>query len=125
MVAHANEFIDRVLEAVKDIKSSPYSKVPPLYRLAWRLGLMIPPPPLAGFWCNVFFLGLAFTIGWGGVMALLHALSAATWPAVGGIALLIGALVAGLLFGLMMALYWSVKRRGHDLPRWQSLIDAG
>ena len=62
----------RVLEALKDVDVPPSSKAPLLQRLAWRMGILIPPPLLAGFWFNVLLLGVFFGVTWGIAMALFY-----------------------------------------------------
>jgi hypothetical protein len=52
---------DRVLEALKDVEERGFNKAPPLYRLCWRLGILVPPPLLAGFWINFLFMGGFFS----------------------------------------------------------------
>lgn len=118
---------ERVLDALKDVKASNYDKAPPLHRFCWRHGLLIPPPMLASFWFNVALLGIFFGVTWGLVMAMLLAFGVlgARVP----VPVLLGtmpitALGAGVFFGLFMAIYARVKTRHHELPSWQSLVEA-
>lgn len=90
---------------------------PPLYRLLWRAGIPIPPPPFAGFGVNLTFFGILFGVLYGTAMWLL------VWrqrgmPASGA---LVAANIAGLLFGVIMAGYWVYRARKLKLPRWADL----
>ena len=90
---------------------------PPLYRLLWRTGIPIPPPPFAGFGINLAFFGILFGVLYGFAMWFL------VWRRQGMSAggALVGAMVAGLLFGAVMAGYWVYKARKLKLPRWADL----
>jgi hypothetical protein len=114
----------RVLEALKDVDVTPSTKAPLLQRLAWRKGILIPPPILAGFWFNVLFLGICFGVIWGIAMALFYSLFLPASPGPMLAILPIAALLAGVLFGLMMAIYSRVQASRYELPSWQSLVDA-
>jgi len=95
---------ERVLDALKDVKATNNDKAPPLHRFCWRHGILIPPPMLASFWFNVALLGIFFGVTWGVVMTVL--------------------LAFGVLFGFFMAIYARMKTRHHELPSWQSLVEA-
>jgi len=91
---------------------------PPLLRLLWRLGLNVPPPHFAGFIVTTLFYGGFFALFWGVIMWFF------TWSESGmsptGAAG--AALFAGVLFGLIMASYYSWGRRKHRLPGWKNLL---
>ena len=97
----------------KGIGKSTYS--PPLFRLLWKIGVQVPPPHMAGFGFNALVMGGFFGVLWGMLMWLLlwGRQGMQIWTAVAT------ALMAGLLFGLMMACYlrWSAKKR--EIPSWQ------
>jgi membrane associated rhomboid family serine protease len=92
----------------------PYTSAPPLYRLLWRLGFDVPPPPFASFMSNALVMGIMFGIVWGLLMWFI--LWQGEFPVVGAI---FTAVVAGVCFGLAMAAYyrWRVSKLG--LPRWE------
>jgi len=78
-----------------------YTVAPPLFRLLWALGLEIPPHPFLGFRQLTLLYGIPFGALWGVGMWLR------VWQGEGLVAGLLiglpGAVVAGLLFGLVMA----------------------
>ena len=75
------------------------------------------------FWQCALLLGVAFGASWGLLMALLQllgvGLAGLPWRAN-----FASALLAGALFGLIMAMYYAHGRRKHNLPAWHSLGDA-
>jgi len=90
---------------------------PPLHRLLWRMGFNVPPPILASVASNALLMGSWFTVGWGVLMWLL------VWrnthmPAGGAV---FSALLAGVLFGLLMAVVMRVMRLRRGLPLWRDL----
>jgi len=118
---------ERVLDALKDVKASSYDKAPPLHRFCWRHGILIPPPMLASFWFNVALLGIFFGVTWGVVMTVLLAfgvLGARVPASVLFVTMPLAAVGTGVLFGFFMAIYARVKTAHHDLPSWQSLVEA-
>ncbi|AWH46733.1 DUF6404 family protein [Stenotrophomonas sp. ZAC14A_NAIMI4_1] len=93
---------------------------PPLHRLLWRMGFNAPPPILASVASNALLMGTWFTVGWGVLMWLL------VWrnthmPAGGAV---FSALLAGVLFGLLMAVVMRVMRLRRGLPLWRDLPAA-
>lgn len=103
------------LLAASGMKRGNYA--PPLYRLLWRSGIPIPPPPFASFLVNFAFSGIWFGALYGVCMWLLvwRPQGTSTTSAV------IGAGFAGVLFGLGMAAYWVYKARKHKLPAWSDI----
>lgn len=85
---------------------------PPLYRLAWRLGLRIAPPLYQSFTTRAVIQGVEFAAIWGLLMWLL------LWRSEGRsiVAVLTDSAFAGLFFGLTMAAYFRRKARGLHLP---------
>jgi hypothetical protein len=91
---------------------------PPLYRLFWRMGLKVPPPLMAGFWAIALLMGGFFGLFWGVVMWLLM------WGRNGmplAFAALL-ALVAGVLFGLLMAAVLRSQARNKQIPAWKDFV---
>jgi hypothetical protein len=92
-----------------------YTAAPPLYRLLWRMGIAIPPPHFMGFWGLALLMGVFFGVFWGLFMwFVLWRDDAMPLPfAIGS------ALLAGLLFGVIMAAYYRWRAGKLALPRWQ------
>ncbi|WP_368758775.1 DUF6404 family protein [Klebsiella oxytoca] len=90
---------------------------PPLVRLLWRLGVKIPPLPFMSFWRLFVVMAAPFSIGYGLLMYLM------VWRAQGMSPLFACAvsLIAGVLFGLTMALFHLWRRRANKLPDWNDL----
>ncbi|MBK9976101.1 MAG: hypothetical protein IPP14_15110 [Planctomycetes bacterium] len=91
----------------------------PLHRLAWKLGIPIPPPPLAGFWTNAAFFGGYFSVFFG-VITHLVILFVEERPRSVTESVLVAAL-AGVLFGAWMGFFqWRVAIK-HRLPMWSEI----
>lgn len=90
---------------------------PPLYRLFWRLGWGVAPPILTGFATNVLTTGAWFGIGWGTVMWLM------LWRGTGmtGLGMVTTAVLAGLAFGVLMAVMLRYQRQRLGLPLWKDI----
>jgi hypothetical protein len=88
---------------------------PLLHRLLWRLGIVLPPPILAGFATNALVQGLLFGLFWTALMWLM------LWQgSERPLALLLAAgLLAGVLFGVVMAALMRSLRRHRKLPDWR------
>ncbi|WP_303638378.1 MULTISPECIES: DUF6404 family protein [Stenotrophomonas] len=88
---------------------------PLLHRLLWRAGIVLPPPILAGFVTNALLQGILFAGFWTLLMWLL------LWQ--GRITsldlLLVAGLLAGALFGVVMATLMWVLRGSRKLPSWR------
>ena len=84
---------------------------PLLHRLLWRVGIALPPPILAGFGTNALVQGLLFGLFWTALMWLM------LWQ--GSERPLALLLVAGALFGLVMAALMRSLRRHRKLPDWR------
>ena len=87
---------------------------PPAWKLLWRLGVEIPPPLFLGFWRAALFMGTVFGALWGAVMWLVLW----SWRGMPITFVLVAALGAGVLFGLLMATYFRYLARKHNLPSW-------
>lgn len=103
------------LMAEKKMWRSNYA--PPILRLLWKLGAQIPPPPFMPFWLNMLCFGGFFGSVWGLFMWFT------TWQNQGHNVLMAvqSSLLAGVLFGLFMALYHYWRKRVNKLPDWGSL----
>lgn len=91
------------------------TSAPLLYQLLWKLGFRVPPPPMAGFASTALLAGAFFGPVWGLMMWLM--LWRRTQMPVDMV--LLAMALAGVLFGLAMALYgrWNARRRG--IPLWR------
>lgn len=91
-----------------------YTIAPPIYRLLWRLGIEVKPPHFASFWSLVVPLGVVFGVLWGIFMWLF------VWRHSAPVGLDVAtAALTGLLFGVVMALYYQWRARKLALPRWE------
>lgn len=95
--------------------------LPPAIRLLWRIGVQVPPPHFVGFMSTLLVSGAAFATLWGLLMWLflwrnqdMRLVAAASASG-----------AAGILFGLLMAMYYAYGRRKHHLPSWSSLGSSG
>ncbi len=95
---------------------------PLLHRLFWRAGITIPPPHFASFKFNFIFLGVWFGVVCGLMMWFMfwsnHDKSSSESAAI------IGTSLAGVLYGMFMALYYRIGARKHGLPSWSSIKAA-
>jgi Family of unknown function (DUF6404) len=92
-----------------------YTVAPPLYRLLWRLGIEATPPHFASFWSLALAMGAFFAIAWGIVM-WLFLWRGENMPPVAAFGV---SILAGLLFGVIMAAYYRWSARRLALPRWE------
>lgn len=93
----------------------PGTSTPLLWRALWKLGARLPPPHFLGFVPLVLICGAFFGIFWGLTMyLLLWRAQAMPLPIVFGAPLL-----AGLLFGLVMASVFRRQARRLELTCWQ------
>jgi len=107
--------LQKMYEHLPALGISPYTAAPPLYRLLWLLGIEAPPPIFASFLQISFFMGTFFAAGWGLFMWLF------LWSHEEGSSLLTAGLVsllAGVMFGLLMATYLRYTAKKHNLPSW-------
>ncbi|AWH52752.1 hypothetical protein C1924_05975 [Stenotrophomonas sp. ESTM1D_MKCIP4_1] len=91
---------------------------PLLHRTLWRLGIALPPPIMAGFGTNALMQGLLFGLFWTGLMwVVLWQGSDRPWPL-----LLAAGLLAGALFGLVMAALMLSLRNSRKLLEWNRFV---
>ncbi len=90
---------------------------PPFLWLAWKVGLKLRPPHFGRFVQNVCGMGLYFTVIWGFAMWLMlwsrqgmPFVWAVTWS-----------VLVGVVFGVLMGLYYVYSARKYNLPSWESL----
>ena len=90
---------------------------PPLWKLFWRMGFAVPPPPFMGAGRITLVMGGFFGVFWGLVMWLImwSRQGMTVWIAVAAAA------VAGAAFGLSMAFYFRRLARKHGLAAWHGL----
>ena len=94
---------------------------PPLFQLAWRFGIMIPPPHFMTFGSLALLTGSMFAILWGAFMwlSIWRFQSLPTVIAFGA------ALAAGVFFGTALATYYRWKARRLSLPSWSDYGKKG
>ena len=80
---------------------------PPLHRVAWVFGCQIPPPLLASFKTNAYFMGSYFGLAFALVMTVMTIVEASDMNPL--MVFLIALPFAGLSFGLIIASYYHVK----------------
>lgn len=112
-----NQRREAALKILASTGMRPSDYLPPVLRLMWLLGLDVPPPHFASFWLNTIVCGGAFGFAWGAIMWFM------TWARQGGSipALLIAPIIAGVLFGALMAVLYASGRRNYHLPSWHDL----
>jgi hypothetical protein len=96
---------------------------PMAVRVLWRLGVHAPPPHFVGFGTVATVAGCYLALTLGMLMWCAHF----AWPIVfrAGASINLGAVVAGLMFGLSTASYYTYGRRKYGLPSWRSLGGIG
>lgn len=109
---------EKVAFAISDLTARGVSKgsvAPPVFQLAWKLGIQIPPPPFMSFFAVALFMGSFFAVGWGLLMWFVF------WSRTGLniTEAVITSLGAGIVFGLGMAFYHRRKARKLGLPSWR------
>ena len=110
-----NEKLKKMYEHLPALGISPYTAAPPLYRLLWLLGIEVAPPIFGSFWPIALFMGAFFACGWGFFMWFFQ------WSKdkdLSVIAAILVALLAGTMFGLIMAAYSRYTAKKHNLPPW-------
>ncbi|WP_282277886.1 DUF6404 family protein [Stenotrophomonas sp. PS02297] len=91
------------------------TSAPLLYRLLWKLGFRVPPPPMAGFASTALLTGAFFGPVWGLAMWLM--MWRRSQMPVGMV--LLAMVLAGVLFGLAMGLHGRRNARRRGIPLWR------
>jgi hypothetical protein len=112
------DFDNKLADALAALEATGMKRrkyAPPLARLLWRLGLRIPPPHYASFAQNALSNGVYFAVAWGAGMWV------AVWSRQGmPLWLVLGAAVlAGILFGLSLAVVYQRDAKRYLIPRWK------
>lgn len=105
--------LEAALSVLAATGMQPNNYAPPAHRLLWRMGFHVP-PHFASFTSNLIFSGAWFGIAWGTIMWFAAWSDRGMSPAGAAVA----AIVAGILFGLCMAIYYRRSARKHNLPAW-------
>ncbi|WP_446728920.1 DUF6404 family protein [Pseudoduganella sp. OTU4001] len=114
-MTHSEKLI-RMREHLVTLGISPSTSAPPAWKILWCLGIEMPPPLFMGFWPLALFMGTFFGAFWGIFMWLLQWSSEGTPP----LAILGASILAGVLFGLCMAMYCRSLARKHNLTAWHA-----
>ena len=85
---------------------------PPLFSLAWKLRVPIPPPHFLSFAQLTLLMGSLFGVIWGVLMRLWF------WQGVPLSKTILPMLAAGGLFGVWMAIFYRRQARKLHLPQW-------
>lgn len=94
---------------------------PPAFRLAWKLGVAIPPPHFLSFGALAMVMGTFFGVLWG--IFMWFVLWSRQGYTVGGT--IVASLAAGTLFGVAMASYYRWKAQKLYLPPWSDYGKKG
>ncbi|EQD35935.1 conserved hypothetical protein, membrane [mine drainage metagenome] len=118
-----DDYRQRMLAIADELRAqrvSAYTFAPPIYRLAWMLGLHIRPPLYQSFATLALGMGAGFGIPYGLCMWFLF------WQGEGLTAtrVLIASLSAGVFFGLAMASIYKWKAGRLQLPQLDGRSDA-
>ena len=111
--------VERLIADLRERGVGSRTAAPPLFRLAWALGLDVPPPLFLGFLPLLLLTGAIFGSFWG---AFLWTLRWRAWQMPGWLAALTAG-CAGLAFGLGMATHYRRKAARLRLPPWESYPD--
>ncbi len=96
------------------------SYAPALVRLLWHLGVKVPPPHFASFVGVFAVAATVFGLTWG-LMMWLVLWSDQDIPVQRA---LVQTAFAGLIFGLLLAVYYHYGARRHGLPKWEDISGA-
>jgi Family of unknown function (DUF6404) len=88
------------------------TSAPPAWRVAWSLGVKIPPPHFMGFLSIAMTSGIVFGVLWGLLIWYL------LWYSKGWLFTASVAAVAGVVYGLLMATCYRYSAAQLELPSW-------
>jgi len=94
---------------------------PPIHRMSWAAGVALPPPLMAGPLRNFIYFSIVFGAPWGLFMMASFLLMGANAERVEQV-MIPTAAVAGVAFGLMMALVFSYNARRYGVPSWDDVV---
>ena len=115
------EFEAKRSAAVRLLQQTPIKAanfLPPMVLLMWRLGIQVPPPHFASFGLNALWSGTFFGVIWGTFMWLFQWRQEPFFVVIGA------PVLAGILFGLIWALYYAHAHKKYKLPNWKDLPGA-
>jgi hypothetical protein len=90
--------------------------LPPIYPLFWSMGILLPPPHFSRFGTNLIVAGSPLGIMGIGFYMMLHDYESASIAALCAVGLGTAALWGGAI-----ATYYSISKRAHRIPSWNSL----
>jgi len=90
---------------------------PPLLRMLWLCGLEVRPPHFVPLYANAIVFGTSFAVAFGVVRRLLEGPDITRSL----LAVLIELVLAGVLFGVVMATFIERGKRKYQLPLWRDL----
>lgn len=114
------EFNDKKAQALVLMKNKKMLKLnyePPMSLILWKLGYRVPPFHFAPFWQTVIILGSYFGIIFGLFMWFLQWRMLHISPSIA----VIMSFLSGLMFGIIMALYYRWSKKVNKLPDWNDL----
>jgi Family of unknown function (DUF6404) len=107
---------EKVTYAIEDLLDrgiDTATSAPPAWRVAWALGIKIPPPHFMGFVSIAVTSGSLFAILWGLLIWYL------LWQTRGVVFTVSVAALVGVLYGLLMATCYRYSATKLALPRWE------
>jgi len=109
--------LEEALKLLAETGMTRSSYAPPFHRLMWRRGIPVRPPHFAAFRTNVLNTAVWFAPIWGGLMWFL------VWSGQGlPLWIMLGAsVIAGLLFGILMAIFYQQSALKNRLPPWDEI----
>jgi hypothetical protein len=121
--------VDYLIEDMRRRGMGASAVAPPVFKLLWAMGFEVPPPLFMGFVPLALFTGGLFGFFWGLIMGLLLLgwlflslggdVGDFVLKGVFGVTVVAGAsIIAGILFGLMMAGYMRWKAGKLGLLSW-------
>ncbi|GGF81575.1 hypothetical protein GCM10011338_37300 [Alteromonas lipolytica] len=114
------DYQDKLNAAMKELEQSKISKsnyAPPFFNLLLKLGFKVRPYHYNSPLVNFILLGSCFGLTWGLAMWVLAGLMGGDSP----IFSLSIALMAGAMFGGLMALYYKISGKTNHLSEWSQL----
>jgi Family of unknown function (DUF6404) len=107
---------EKVTYAIEDLAQrgvDTSTSAPPAWRVAWALGVKIPPPHFMGFASIALTSGILFGVLWGLLIWYL------LWHSRGWLFTASAATLAGAAYGLLMASCYRYSATKLELPTWK------